>query len=1119
MPEVVGPGTGQPVLGPPTPGGSTTIQGGPAPGGQGVPFNGHGGPPGSPNDPNQGIWGDPYWKILSDLLKGAPPPGQVNPTGNETASDGGPRPAMVATPEKSRLARIYGRQRVVISEAFGSWGDSYSAVYYAVAVCSGPIDAIEDIWVNGGSIGGNPAGHSENTWINSSFEGLRYRFHLGARDQAQDSKLVSLLGATTTRLPGVCYVVLEVTGGAGGFTGDLSQFVFTVRGLKVYDHRTGLMAWSQNPVLCIADYFLDTIDGPGADSALMRWSGFDLGADACDQDVGGSPRYVMNAVYAAETNAGQILDAMRLVCCADGPFMENGLYTIVVDAPRTVDTAADIAVETPAGTVDGSNPTYTLSSALVAGTYLAIIDGMAVVSGFDFNVSGTTFTSVAGREPAQWIRILRGDRANLLVEAPSETVDGVEKTFTFVSAIPDETYLLVADGQFLVPGADFTVGPNADQISIVTGRSAPLSWIRRVRGAGADLVFEAASGAIGGGNKVFGLSGPLVLGAFLTLIDGQAVISTRDYAVSASTLTVDSGRAAPTQWVYDFRGRPAATAPHFDDAVNCRSVQVVPVATADQPTRVVVSYHNAAKNYDLDSTPPIDHPDLASGAVELRQSTYQVEGVSDLTHAHRIGVYVLQQQRLDLRVTFTATGAENLKRGDLITLTTGDGLSVQPLIVDDLERLPNVVETNVSARQYSADLYADTVPEEAAPASTNLPNPWDPPPDITGYGDSFETFPLSHTATRTVYQLYHATDFVLPATYQFLDALVVRSAVGAGADSATWEDMVATERVIALEGNASVVGRLFTNALIAGTDTHDYTGSGAPTYLTEDRLLRRMIVRVRNRFLVLSAGITIDGAAATTITDLRVTPDPPIHCQGFGVEPAVYLTFFAPRTFTLAALGSPSWSSSGLTGFDSSKIADGNVAVTAAVAANVASTLAVITMDLGSGNEQRFQAAEFVFDATPNRQIMSFEFSDDGSTWRSGGDAEETSIDLTGFVLRKQSYVNDPHRYWRALLRWGTGSDNLTELRWYTAQVDADVAGFEIRQASGSIATFVPLDSAPDDTFDYENTGLRQVTFDPVTASTNFKVDLTVHTVSANGLKSTGTALFYEENLAGSIVG
>lgn len=158
----------------------------------------------------------------------------------------------------------------------------------------------------------------------------------------------------------------------------------------------------------------------------------------------------------------------------------------------------------------------------------------------------------------------------------------------------------------------------------------------------------------------------------------------------------------------------------LDTRTNCREVEYVPRSSRDMPTRVTVKFQNRNKNWTADQV-RADHPGLATGGVELRETVLDLALVKDEEQAARIAVRRLNRELMNLRVTCIASFVGiQLTRGSLFTLTTSDGLAAQNFTVLDFERL-TTGEYKISGLQYAATLYDEVAITVDSPPSTSFP--------------------------------------------------------------------------------------------------------------------------------------------------------------------------------------------------------------------------------------------------------------------------------------------------------------------------------------------------------------------------------------------------------------
>lgn len=183
------------------------------------------------------------------------------------------------------------------------------------------------------------------------------RKHLGGADQTADEMLTGELPeqwSTAHRLRGIAYVYLRMEYNADVFPLGIPNVSAVVKGKKVYDPRTTLTAWSNNPALCIRDYLASDY-GFNCTSAEINDTYFSAAANVCEESVtistgGTHARYTCDGVIDTATspldNLGQLVTAVAgAVTYVQGKFrLHAGAY----DAPDL-----DIPYSLLAGNVKG----------------------------------------------------------------------------------------------------------------------------------------------------------------------------------------------------------------------------------------------------------------------------------------------------------------------------------------------------------------------------------------------------------------------------------------------------------------------------------------------------------------------------------------------------------------------------------------------------------------------------------------------------------------------------------------------------------------------------------------------------------------------------------------------
>lgn len=277
-----------------------------------------------------------------------------------------PRPPTMKTPQAQAInnqtigPRIRGYGRALLGGTRAFWDSVDGYLYQAVMLHSGEIDAFEDFKAGDQYLSLNGDGDAVNAFrFGTPVQyGIRITTYRGTATQPADAMLMgNFVNAWTPQhqLKGIAYLVARFRSPPA----DKFQTVFPegyntpVRALcrlsRVYDPRTGLTAWSDNPGLAIMDYLthpdgmkktLDDIDIPS----------FSAFADICDQSVlradgSSEKRYRIWGVYQLTDEPEDVLRKMRATC--DAELHQNAEGKIAIrggrwEAPTVVITERDI---------------------------------------------------------------------------------------------------------------------------------------------------------------------------------------------------------------------------------------------------------------------------------------------------------------------------------------------------------------------------------------------------------------------------------------------------------------------------------------------------------------------------------------------------------------------------------------------------------------------------------------------------------------------------------------------------------------------------------------------------------------------------------------------------------
>lgn len=223
---------------------------------------------------------------------------------------------------------IYGRRRVGGSRVFmQTMSENNADLWQVLVLGEGEIDSVEAVYLDDVPLTGSKYSPA-----------VEWHYMVGTDAQGCEQYLATALPAmwnVNHRLAGVAYVTIRYNWDKDIFT-SIPTASFDVKGVKVYDPRTSLTAWSDNPALCIRDYLTDARYGRAIPAASIDDASFIAAANVCDELVsaptGMQKRYTCNGVV--NTDAAP-LDNLRdlLTCCRGMLIFAGGKYRLKIDAP------------------------------------------------------------------------------------------------------------------------------------------------------------------------------------------------------------------------------------------------------------------------------------------------------------------------------------------------------------------------------------------------------------------------------------------------------------------------------------------------------------------------------------------------------------------------------------------------------------------------------------------------------------------------------------------------------------------------------------------------------------------------------------------------------------------
>ncbi|MGB2063517.1 MAG: hypothetical protein ACPHUL_00080 [Marinomonas gallaica] len=182
---------------------------------------------------------------------------------------------------KRKAGAIKVHKYVTDSPDLEAWNDT---LHLICVFAEGEVDGLETLYLNG-------VKSTDPKFSGGNFGGKWFSvdFYNGAEGQPASAAAVSGIPNWTIdhRLDGLCYAYLKLempTGNKQVWSGE-PDVQAVIRGKKVLDTRTGVVAYSENGAMCLRDYLTNPIYGKGLPESFIDKGSFELVANACDQTV------------------------------------------------------------------------------------------------------------------------------------------------------------------------------------------------------------------------------------------------------------------------------------------------------------------------------------------------------------------------------------------------------------------------------------------------------------------------------------------------------------------------------------------------------------------------------------------------------------------------------------------------------------------------------------------------------------------------------------------------------------------------------------------------------------------------------------------------------------------
>ena len=207
---------------------------------------------------------------------------------------------------------IYGTVRVGGVRVYDtSTGTNNNFLHRIMAFAGHEITSYDQIYLNDEVVTLDGSG---NVTSPARYNGyVRIKQYYGTSAQTADPDLIADTASSTDgrwtsahRLQGIAYVYVRFQYDADVFPNGIPSVSATISGKKVYDPRSGLTAFSNNPALCMRDY-LTSDYGFAQPSSRISDTQVTTAANVCDELVSGNKRYTCDGSFVTSFAPNQVL--------------------------------------------------------------------------------------------------------------------------------------------------------------------------------------------------------------------------------------------------------------------------------------------------------------------------------------------------------------------------------------------------------------------------------------------------------------------------------------------------------------------------------------------------------------------------------------------------------------------------------------------------------------------------------------------------------------------------------------------------------------------------------------------------------------------------------------------
>ncbi len=233
---------------------------------------------------------------------------------------------------------VYGETRLAGNIIFvQTTGAKNETMFQAMTIAGHQIDSIQTVYANDEALTLTQSGTTYTTTYKGDASALAFEWLLGSDFQSA-MPLLSTTTASGYAFRGIAVLGARLIYNQDTFPQGIPNITVKLRGKRVTDNRTGVVAYSNNAALCIRDYLLDTQYGLGVLSSEIDEQSFRDAADICDEDVnlaagGTEKRYTLNGAFSSAEKPKDVISKMLTACGGKLAYV-GGKWTLRVAAYR-----------------------------------------------------------------------------------------------------------------------------------------------------------------------------------------------------------------------------------------------------------------------------------------------------------------------------------------------------------------------------------------------------------------------------------------------------------------------------------------------------------------------------------------------------------------------------------------------------------------------------------------------------------------------------------------------------------------------------------------------------------------------------------------------------------------